>query len=158
MKTLKSFFLLLCVSALVLSVNSCKGSGDEEELGPVNDVRTAPGFKDYINAYGGFGTAQILDFRSKADYDAGHIPGAINITATIANTASDNGQFARDVQIAFPDKNKPIWIYGGNDATLHRIAPGRISRLGYGQANTNILVGGFNAWKAAFPEDVDVTK
>jgi rhodanese-related sulfurtransferase len=155
MKTLKSFFLLLCVSALVLSVNSCKGGGNEEELGPHNKIRSAEGFKDAIDARGGFGSAQILDFRSKEAFDAGHIPGAKHIHATVVNTASNDGTFAKAVLEMFPDKSKPIFMYGGTDANLEYVVPGRISKIGYGQANSNILLGGFNAWKAVFPDLVE---
>ncbi len=155
MKTFKSFFLLLFASALVLSVNSCSGGGDEEELGPHNKVQYAKDFKDLIDKQGGFESAQILDFRKADEFAAGHIPGAINITADIINTESNDGPFAKAVMAAFPDKSKPIYMYGGTNANLEYVVPGRISKIGYGQANSNILLGGFNAWITEFPNEIE---
>ncbi|MDR1729301.1 MAG: rhodanese-like domain-containing protein [Prevotellaceae bacterium] len=151
MKTFKSFFLLLFASALVFSVNSCKSGNGEEELPDFNMVRTAEGFKEFIDEHGGFESAQILDFRSAEDFANGHVPGAVNIPATAVNT--DNGEFAQEVMAFFPDKSKPIYMYGG--MMLDNVVAGRISGLGYGKVNSNLLMGGFNAWKAAFPDEIE---
>jgi len=142
MKTFKAFFLLLFASALVLSVNSCKGGSDEEELGPHTEEPNVERFKEKISVPG----AQILDFRSAEDFAAGHIPGAINIPATAKNTASNDGEFAKAVLAKF-DRSRPVYMYGG--MVLDKIVAGRISKIGFGQANSVLLVGGFNAWKNA---------
>ncbi len=112
MKTFKAFFLLLFASALVLSVNSCNKGGDEEKLPDFNMVRSAAGFKEAIENQGGFGNAQILDFRSEADFAKGHIPGAVNIPATPVNTGSANGPFAQKVLETFDQTCIFVW---GND-------------------------------------------
>jgi len=93
-----------------------------------------------------------LDFRSEAEFNVEHIPGAINIPATLTNTASDNGEFAKKVLSTLPEQTKKIYMYGGNGGSygqLEYIVPGRISRLGYGQANSIVLLGGFKVWKDA---------
>jgi len=152
MKTLKFRLgtLLIVVSALV-ACNSTKDEPTEDDF-TYNKVRTAEGFDELIIGQGA--NVQILDFRSEADFDAGHIPDAINITATVQNTASDNGEFAQRVLQEF-DNNRPIFIYGRNDLNLEYIVPGRISRIGFRQSNTYILLGGFNVWIAAFPDKVE---
>ena len=155
MKTFKSFFILFLASLFILSVNSCKKSGSEEELGPHNKVRTAQGFDEYITAQGA--NLQLLDFRAEADFIAGHIPNAVNIPATVVNTASDNGEFAQQVLQRF-DKTRPLFIYGGSDLNLEYIVPGRISKIGFGQPNTYILLGGFNVWKTEFPGKIETGK
>ena len=153
MKTFKSFFTLFFVSIFFLSINSCCNSKDnQEELGPYNEVRTAQGFKELITNQGP--EVQILDFRSEAEFAAGHIPGAKNFTATYQNTASDDASFCKDILNNF-NKNKPLLIYGGNNIQLKHVVPGRISRIGFNKVNTYILLGGFNAWKEKFPEAVE---
>ena len=141
MKTFKAFFLLFFASALVLSVNSCKGGGDEEELGPHTKEPNVERFKERVSVSG----AQILDFRSAEDFAAGHIRGAINIEATTRNTASNDGEFAKKILETF-DKSKPLYMYGGKNAQLEYVVPGRISKIGFGQARSIILLGGFKAW------------
>ncbi len=154
MKTFKSLFLLLFVSVFVLSVNSCKKDGDEE-LGAFNKDSGAEKFHERIAAQGS--DAQILDYRSAEEFAAGHIPGAINIEATVSNTASNNSSFATAVLATF-DKTKPLYMYGGtggSSASLEYVVPGRISKIGFGKANTWILLGGFDTWVEAYPNEVE---
>ena len=146
MKTFKSFFAFFLVSILVLSANSCKKDGSEE-LGPFIEAPVGR-FKDAIDAQAG--EARIVDYRSKADFDAGHIPGAINIPATVQNTKSNNSPFCEEILNRFPDKTKPIFLYGNKSSIdLQRIVPGRVSKIGFGRSNTYVLQGGFEAWEEA---------
>ena len=100
MKRLSSIFLVISFAVLAICNSSCKSSGSEEELGPHNKVPSAENFRSYIISNGGFGTAQILDYRSETDFKAGHIKGAKNITATAQNTASDDAQFCNGFSIS----------------------------------------------------------
>ena len=151
MKTFKSFFAFFLVSALVLFVDSCK-KDSSEELGSFIEA-DAKEFKNQMDRQGE--GVQIVDFRSKAEFDAGHIPGAESIPADLENTASNSSSFCQEVLQKF-NTNKPIFLYGkekGN-AHLQRIVPGRVSKIGFGDKNTCVLMGGFEAWEKAFPSEV----
>jgi len=154
MKTFKSFFAFFLVSILVLSVNSCKKE-NSEELGSFQGVleKDVQVFKDLINAQGE--GVQIVDFRSADDFAAGHIPGAINIPATYQNTQSNNSFFCEEI-LRLLDKTKPVFLYGKKtDISLGKIVAGRVSKIGFEHARTCFFEGGFEAWKAAFPDEVE---
>lgn len=75
----------------------------------------------------------ILDVRTIAEYESGHIPGAICVpNETIAST-----EFPE-----LPDKNQLILVYcrSGNRS---KQAAGRLAKIGY----TNVVeFGGINSW------------
>ena len=125
---------------------------NSEELGPFIEVSTAQQFKGFIDSQGE--GVQIVDFRSASEFAAGHIPGAINIPATIQNTKSNDAAFSHEI-LARLDKTKPVFLYGKkNDDVLGKVVPGRVSKLGFGHSNTYILLGGFEVWQEAFPDEV----
>ncbi|MBE5799038.1 MAG: rhodanese-like domain-containing protein [Clostridiales bacterium] len=75
----------------------------------------------------------ILDVRTEAEYESGHIPGAICIPNETIGTADIPG---------LPDKDQLILVYcrSGNRS---KQASGKLAALGY----TNIVeFGGINAW------------
>ena len=143
MKTFKSFFAFFLVSVLVLSVNSCKNNS--EDLGYFVDAQTAQRFKGFIDTQGA--GAQIVDFRSKTEYDAGHIPGAIWIQATVQNTKSNKSSFCKEISEKM-DKSKPVFLYGKkNDIALGKVVPGRVAKIGF--SSTYYMGDGFESWKDA---------
>ena len=75
----------------------------------------------------------ILDVRTQAEYDAGHIPGAICIPNETIGSA---------VIPQLPNKNQPIYVYcrSGNRSMQ---AAGKLAKLGYSNV---IEFGGINAW------------
>ena len=148
MKTFKLFITFFFTAVFVLSLNSC--SKDNEGLGPFNKVADAGKFRDYIILGGD--DVQILDFRSAAEFRAGHIPGAKNFEATVQNTESNDTDFCKAILNNF-DKNRPLYMYGGNNAILQDVVPGRISKIGFEKLNKYILMGGFDAWKIAASGD-----
>jgi rhodanese-related sulfurtransferase len=156
MKNFKSLFLLF-LSLFLLSVNSCK-KNNSEDLGPFNKIPTAEKFNAFIVQYGGYEGAQILDIRRADYYAVGHIPGAKNITATATNTSSNDASFCKEVLEKF-DKTKPILIYGAKNAVdLEYYVPGRVSKIGFEQRNTFVLLGGYESWKEKYPNEVEVSE
>jgi len=146
MKFFKTFFIFFLALLFVLSVNSCE---DKSQLGSFNKVGTAEIFKKLIQG----DDVQLLDFRLEADFATGHIPGAINIPATAQNALFEDAPFYEEVLRKF-DKTGPLFMYGGNDFILEHLIPGYISKIGFGKSHTYILSGGFDRWKAAFPEEI----
>ena len=153
MKSIRLSLLIFLGAAFAMSLNSCKKKGDE--LDPFNKVRTAENFKSMIenplNFNENLGCAQILDVRSSADYNAGHIPNARNIEATAGNTAGNNSDFKQQVIALGFDKSKPIFVYGKRGDTVHDyVAPARVSES-FGKDRTYLLLGGFEDWKKINP-------
>ena len=76
----------------------------------------------------------LLDVRTKAEYESGYIPGAINIPL---------GDIDERVVSSLPDKEQMILVYcrSGNRS---RQASDKLVKLGY----KNIIeIGGINSWK-----------
>ena len=76
----------------------------------------------------------LLDERTKAEYESGYIPGAINIPL---------GDIDERVVSSLPDKEQMILVYcrSGNRS---RQASDKLAKLGY----KNIIeIGGINSWK-----------
>ena len=76
----------------------------------------------------------LLDVRTKAEYESGYIPGAINIPL---------GDIDEKVVSSLPDKEQMILVYcrSGNRS---RQASDKLAKLGY----KNIIeIGGINSWK-----------
>ena len=155
MKTFRTFFVLFIVTVFAFSINSCSKNDNQEELGAYSTIRDAADFKRRMSTQGD--NVQILDFRSEADFDAGHIAGAKNIHATLEGTMSNNTPFCDKVLATF-DKNRPLFMYGGKSVDLEFSVPGRISKIGFGRDNTYILQGGFDIWKKEFPNEIEKTE
>jgi rhodanese-related sulfurtransferase len=155
MKNLRITLLITLVTFLVAGT-SC--SNKDNELDPFYEYGTASSFYNQIVAKGGFdGEARIVDFRSPADFAEGAIKGAINIEATPYNASSVDGAFIKQLNTIFPDKSKPVFLYGGTNNTLVKLVAGHVSKSGYGKSKTHILGGrGFDMWKEAYPELVEI--
>ncbi|MEP7142406.1 MAG: rhodanese-like domain-containing protein [Ferruginibacter sp.] len=82
-------------------------------------------------------SVQLLDVRTPAEYNGGHIKNAL-----LADWKDEN-EFIR--RIGFIDKEKPLYVYclaGGRSAA----AAAKMRAMGY--RNVYELTGGINAWKA----------
>ena len=80
---------------------------------------------------------ELVDVRMKAEFDAGHIPGATNISRNVLEFATPN---------QIKDLKVPIYIYcknGGRGA----LATKRLIDIGY--TNVTNIAGGFGAWVKA---------
>jgi len=87
----------------------------------------------------------ILDVREEKDYQAGHVPGAVNLPHNKYNS------FEGD-EIAFPELKKEVLYivicYGGECNQSHMAAK-KLSSLGY---RVKKLLGGFSHWeKQGYP-------
>lgn len=82
------------------------------------------------------GAAVIIDVRDKEEWEAGHIPGAENLT---------RGTIELDIEEKVPDPNAMIIVHcgGGGRSAL---AAESLQRMGY--KNVRSMAGGFKAWRA----------
>ncbi len=78
----------------------------------------------------------LVDVRERAEYEAGHVPGAINISKSYIEVLLEE---------RVPDRETPITLYcaGGTRSLL---AAESVMRLGY--LNVESMVDGVGGWKA----------
>ncbi|MBR6104453.1 MAG: rhodanese-like domain-containing protein [Paludibacteraceae bacterium] len=147
MKTKTFKFLFFALLSAVVGVFSACSSSDDVELGDHNEC-TALSFKNAIDDAQEKGVNyRIVDYRKKSEYDASHIPGAVWVMEGTTKNMND-GSFAAALKNAYGTSTK-LFLYGSNNSVLMMTLAGSVSKGGFGKANTNILVGGFDAWKKA---------
>lgn len=116
--------MLALVAALMIVTTGCGVGADYQKVSTAEAVEMMAETADYI----------ILDVRTPAEYESGHIPGAINV----ANETIGNKEIAE-----LPDKEQVIFVYcrSGNRS---KEASTKLTKLGY----TNIVeFGGINNWE-----------
>ncbi len=94
--------------------------------------------EEFEKAIGNKDSVQILDVRTAAEYNSGHIANSL-----LADW-NDAAEFNR--RISFIDKTKPVYVYclsGGRSAA----AASQMRKSGF--ENVYELKGGINAWKAS---------
>lgn len=116
--------LLVVVGVIVFSSQGLKG-------GPEVSV------KDAIGLMKGTPRPVIVDVRERADYEKGHLPGAISLPAK---------EFKAQVESLKLPKIEPVILYDADDARA-RDATRVLYESGYQGALT--LKGGIEAWRAA---------
>lgn len=122
-------YVVTCICTLFLTVSffCCQAQ--------TNTSLTPGEFEKNIN---GADSIQLLDVRTPAEYNTGHIKNALQADWT------DKKEFER--RVAFIDKNKPVYVYclsGGRSGAAAK----ELRASGYN--NVYELNGGINAWKAA---------
>lgn len=116
--------MLALVAALMILTTGCGAGADYKQVSTAEAVEMMAETTDYI----------ILDVRTPAEYESGHIPGAINV----ANETIGS----KDIE-ELPDKDQVIFVYcrSGNRS---KEASAKLTKLGY----TNIVeFGGINNWE-----------
>lgn len=97
----------------------------------------------------------IVDYRSKAAYDAGHIPGSIWLMEGNAYNMDDDS-FAKAVyEASGRDFNTYIFLVGTANAQMIMTMGGSVSSYGFGQLHSLCLLGGFDAWAKACPHEIE---
>jgi rhodanese-related sulfurtransferase len=82
----------------------------------------------------------LVDTREDAEWDRGHIPGAIHL---------GKGVIERDIEKAVPDPNAPIVLYCGG-GFRSALAADNLQKMGY--KNVISMDGGWRGWtEAGFP-------
>lgn len=153
MKKLRGFFVFVAAAVFAVCTTSCS-SGDDEQLGPhtkwvldekASILETVDKKVEYDKKNGI--EYAIVDYRSASDYEVGHMKGAVNIPATVQNTSSEDAEFCVELLKRF-DTSTRLYFYGdGKNGNLEYVVPGRASKLGFGEAKSIILVGGYDKWK-----------
>jgi len=84
----------------------------------------------------GCGAATLFDVREKADWDAGHAPGAKHLP---------RGEVELEIEELVPDLDQRIICYCGGGSRSALVAES-LQKMGY--RNVRSIAGGFRAWRA----------
>ena len=100
-------------------------------------------------------TYTIIDQHKKADYDAGHIPGAISADLDGVVSGGDFSSGIVPMQLAkrLDGDNIILVCYSGK--RYAQAGTNILSVTGYDMSKVYTLAGGFKAWSAAYPDDVE---
>lgn len=82
-------------------------------------------------------TFVLVDVRERAEWDRGHLPGAIHL---------GRGVLERDVETAVPDLDTPLVLYCGG-GYRSALAAQSLGQMGY--TNVISMDGGWRAWTGA---------
>lgn len=95
----------------------------------------------------------LLDVRAKGEHDRGYIPGSVLIPRGSLEFRIGSEDFWDNEGLYLPEKSDKLVLYckSGKRSAL---AVDALQKLGY--ENVTALTGGFLAWKAENPDDVEV--
>ena len=136
-KKVSTFVALLVILSLMLTgvaaaADDVQGAADQYFQGGTKNIKAADLF-DVLNDGDSSNDPFIIDARSAADYELGHIPGAVNIGAKAA--------FTPDMLATLPaDQEIVVYCYTGQTSSQMTSA---LNMLGY-QAKSMLF--GFPAW------------
>jgi rhodanese-related sulfurtransferase len=153
-----SFSKLVAAMLVVFIFTSCQTSGQENKnftvyesseqmLAAAKEVITEITVEDFQNTY----TQDdifIIDVRTAAEYNAGAIPGAVNIPRGVLEFKIELPETWEGSGKNPPQKDDPIFVYcssGGRGA----LSAKSLMQLGY--KNVQSLQGGWGAWNVASP-------
>ena len=92
------------------------------------------------------GELLLVDVREKPEFDAAHLPGAIQVSRAFLEVKADADHPAREP--ALEDRSRPVVTYcTGGIGARSTLAAQTLKRMGFDQAAC--LEGGLDAWKEA---------
>ena len=100
-------------------------------------------------------TYTVIDLRKKADYDAGHIPGALSVDLDGVVSGGDFNSGIVPMQLVqrLDGDNLILVCYSGKKYA--QAGTNILSATGYDMSKVYTLEGGFKAWSAAYPDDIE---
>ena len=88
------------------------------------------------------GAVLLLDVREPGEFQAGYLPGAINVPRGLLEVKADQSMPPHDVRLA--DRSQPIIAYCASGARS-LLAASTLQEMGF--SNVKSMAGGFGAWK-----------
>ena len=152
MKKLNSILFLAVAAIMAICVGASCSSDSDEDLNNFNAAFSTK-FHSIIDTLKAKNyNYVIVDGRTKALDDAGHIKGAVNYNVTAQNTTSDDAAFPAWLKANYPiASGYYVLIYG----CPSYYGPGRVSNCGYGKEHTYYLNGNYDAWVTAYPTEIE---
>lgn len=112
-------------------------------------VITEISVEDCKKIYEGEDYFVLIDVRSVAEYDAGYIPGAVNLDRGVLEFKIGKAEVWDELGLYIPEKTDKIILYcrTGNRSAL---ATKALKELGY--ENAMSLKGGWESWNISYPD------
>jgi rhodanese-related sulfurtransferase len=158
---MRTYIKPLLLAAILLTANSCQRPNDAIKLAVYNGVEelvsaavnqieqiSIEDFKKLVEAQDMY---ILLDVRSESEHDFGYIPGSVNIPRGLLEFWIEKEAFWEDEGMYSPLKEDILVVYckSGKRSAL---STKTLKQLGFDKVYS--LDGGFDAWKAAFPDEV----
>lgn len=158
-----SIVLIMCVLASSLVFHSCdmgnkqKGSqaifeNSDQMVEAAKKVITQIKPEDLKAIYNGDEYLVIIDVRAKEEYNAGYIPGAVNITRGMLEFQIAKEEVWDNLGLYIPEKGDNI-ILCCRTGSRSALAAQTLQMLGY--TNVKSVEGGWTAWHQAFPDLIE---
>ncbi len=98
-------------------------------------------------------TFVLIDLRAEKDFNKGHIKNALNIPRGVLEFRIQKDSFWEDAMIYTPKKDELIIL---NCKSGKRSALATLTLMTMGYTNVKSLVGGYNAIKKAYPDNIEI--
>ncbi len=108
--------------------------------------------QDFKSIYDGDDYFVVIDVRTVEEYDAGYIPGAVNIERGLLEFRIAKAEVWDELGLYIPEKTDQI-ILGCRTGGRSALAAKALMELGYQKVMS--LQGGWNAWHEAYPDLIE---
>ncbi len=108
--------------------------------------------QDFKAIYDGDDYFVVIDVRTVGEYDAGYIPGAVNIERGLVEFRIAKAEIWEELGLYIPEKTDQI-ILSCRTGARSALAAKALKELGYEKVMS--LQGGWDAWHEAYPELIE---
>ena len=151
MKTMKSFFGLILI--LLVSLSACNNAGPTQSLDEMvvaaKKVVDAVTVEQLMQKLDNGDMIMLIDVREPNEFNAGYIPGAVNIPRGVLEFKIGNEDFWDAAMLYMPEMTEEVIVYckKGKRGIL---AGQTLKKLGY--TNVTYIEGGWKKWELTYPD------
>ena len=162
---MKKILGTLIIATMVLGIYSCTNvtgntEGNQQLFESANEMVEAAKAniteitsEDLNNLFDSEEMFVMIDVRLENEFNKGYIPGAVLMPRGVLEFRINSEKAWDDQGMYAPLKDEAIIIYC-KKGSRGALAAQTLKQLGY--TNVKNLTGGFKAWKAAFPENIEM--
>ncbi len=147
--TLMVFFVLASFHAIGQKNNNLTVyKSSDEMVAAAKEIITEIPVKEFKKHYDQ-GKGYVIDVRTSSEFEAGAIPGAINIQRGVLEFKIGNEELWKENEKSIPEKSDQLFVYcktGGRGA----LSTKALMQLGY--TNVKSIQGGWEAWYKNYPD------
>jgi len=151
MKTMKSFFGLMLI--FLVSLSACNNAGSKQSLDEMvaaaKKVVDAVTVEQLMQKLDNGDMIMLIDVREPNEFNAGYIPGAVNIPRGVLEFKIGNEDFWDAAMLYMPEMTEEVIVYckKGKRGIL---AGQTLKKLGY--TNVTYIEGGWKKWELTYPD------
>lgn len=143
----------------MVCLNSCSKDDDDEKEKQTTGKSNSTTAEAFYNGYTNNKEKTILvDMRTRAKYEAGHIIGAVNIDCESSEEAANdmNALIYQALEELDPNHEKFIQLYDSYGASYFTIkVAGNISKKGWGEKQVFLLASKYDDFAAKYPDIIE---